>query len=238
MARRLLNSTHMRPSPLTSILLPFRTTLCMAALALTLAPACSADMQGVDEDRADKSDSVDEGADAGSGEQFDLPGTESSSWSCDGTAGTSYPDDGVLFVTSFGCWTDSNGGTHGDGDDNCIPWCQNNADEHGTADEYDELCGGMSGPECERSVNWYVADADRYGCMTRLRVTNPDNGKAAVVVVLDRGPSCFVEERVDHWVLDLSTPASLHLFGEQKSATERGDVIVEVVPSSTPLGPV
>ncbi len=160
-----------------------------------------------------------------------------SGWSCSGTAGETPNPQGVYYVTSFGCWIDEDGDPRGDGDDNCVPWCQSNAYRDGTQDEYDEMCGGMSGAQCERSVGWYTADADRFGCMTRLRVTNPDNGRAAIVVVLDRGPSCTIERRVDFWALDLSYPASLYLFGEAKSVTERGDVEVEVVSMDTPLGP-
>ena len=85
-------------------------------------------------------------------------------------------------------------------------------------------------------MGWYAAGADRFGCGAKLRVTNVSNGKSAVVAVLDRGPACWVEDRVDHWVLDLSMPASLHLFGEQKAVTERGEVTVEEVADSTPLG--
>jgi len=177
-------------------------------------------------------DPISAGPDAGEERHYTNTG-----WSCSGTAGTSPNPQGVYYVTSFGCWIDSNGNPRGDGDDNCVPWCQSNAYRFGTQNEYAEMCGGMSGAACERSVGWYSADADRYGCMTRLRVTNPDNGRAAVVVVLDRGPSCSIERRVDFWALDLSYPASYYLFGEPKSVTERGDVIVEEVPMDTPLGP-
>ena len=45
----------------------------------------------------------------------------------------------------------------------------------------------MTGPECERMHNWYVADADRFGCGTKLKLTNPVDGKSAVVIVIDRG---------------------------------------------------
>lgn len=159
-------------------------------------------------------------------------------WSCDGTTGATPSPDGSYYVTSFGCWTDQDGEAHADDGDNCLPWCSAGAAEHGTAGEYDALCGGMSGRDCEESVNWYAAGADRFGCMTRLQVTNPRTGDAAVVVVLDRGPHCRIEDQVDHWVLDLSTPASNYLFGGPTAATERAEVQVEIVPSSTPLGPV
>jgi rare lipoprotein A len=63
---------------------------------------------------------------------------------------------------------------------------------------------------------------------TRLRVTNPTNGKAVVVRVTDRGP--FRNQRI----LDLSEvaakPLNIVCCG---SAT----VIAEVVPATTPLGP-
>ncbi len=223
----------------------FLPCLLLFTLQLGIASSCSTDLDSDNSDSENSPDRLDATSspdvDAGPAPDdggFDLPGTENDVWSCEGTAGSTYPSDGVYYVTSFGCWTDSNGLDHGDGGDNCIPWCQSNAALHGTQAAYDELCDGASGPECERAVNWYAANADRYGCMTRLRVTNPDNGKSAVVVVLDRGPSCTIEEKVDFWVLDLSTPASLYLFGEEKSATEKGDVIVEVVDPSTPLGAV
>jgi rare lipoprotein A (peptidoglycan hydrolase) len=95
----------------------------------------------------------------------------------------------------------------------------------------------MSGPDCERHVNWYTAGADRFGCGAKLKVVNPSNGKSAVVAVLDRGPACWVEDKVDHWV-DLSYPASYHLFGEPKAATEKGLVVVEEVGNATPVGPL
>ncbi len=117
-------------------------------------------------------------------------------------------------------------------DFNCEPACQ-----YTGGAEWDALCGGFSGPACERAVNWYAADADRFGCATRLRVTNPNNGRTAVVAVIDRGPSCSVESRVDYWVLDLSVPAALYLYGEEPGPTERKNVQIEVVSFSTPLGP-
>lgn len=160
--------------------------------------------------------------------------TEEIEWSCEGVAGSEANPTGSYYITSFGCWIDEDGDLRGDGGDNCVPWCQSFADP----DDYEELCPGMSGAECERSVAWYTADADRYGCLTRLRVTNPETKDAAVVVVLDRGPSCKIERRVEHWVLDLSYPASNYLFGGPASATERVEAIVEVVPPDTPLGPV
>jgi hypothetical protein len=165
-------------------------------------------------------------------------GKTENSWSCGGTAGTYKNAAGKYYVTSFGCWVDSSGTAHSDSGDNCIPWCLGNASSQGRKAQYDALCAGMSGPDCERHVNWYTAGADRFGCGAKLKVKNPANGKAAVVAVLDRGPACWVEDKVDHWVLDLSYPASYHLFGEPKAATEKGLVVIEEVADSTPVGPL
>ncbi len=153
-------------------------------------------------------------------------------WTCNGTTGKHVPADGSFYTTSFGCWTDEHGNDRGDGSDNCLPWCKG-----GDPAGYAEACGGLSGPECERQIRWYAADADRFGCFGRIRATNPDNGKSVVLLVLDKGPACWVEDKVDHWVLDVSYPASLYLFGEPTSVNERADVIVEPVSADTPLGP-
>jgi hypothetical protein len=148
-------------------------------------------------------------------------------WSCSGLTGSSTNASGGYFTTSFGCWVDSSGVPHGDAGDNCLPACPLSSIG----------CTGMSGPACERFLNWYVADSDRFGCGTKLEVTNPENGESAVVIVIDRGPNCSIENLVDHWVLDMSYRVSYHLFGGPTSATERADVQVVVVDPSTPLGP-
>lgn len=155
------------------------------------------------------------------------PLTSDGAWSCGGLTGTSTNADRVYYTTSFGCWTDEDGDPRGDASDNCLPACSLSSID----------CANMTGPECERELNWYAADSDRFGCGTHIAVTNPDNGKTAVLKVIDRGPNCSIENQVDHWVLDMSYPASYYLFGEPTSASERADVIVEVVPSDTPIGP-
>ncbi len=157
-----------------------------------------------------------------------LPGTESPDWSCDGLTSSSRNSAGTYYVTAFGCWVDAAGNDHTDGDDNCIPSCPRAAIG----------CSGLSGPECERATNWYFADADRFGCGTRVKITNGANGKAAIIQSIDRGPNCRIEQKVDFWVLDISYPASKYLFGGPMSATDQGAVQVEVVDPSTPLGPI
>jgi len=165
-------------------------------------------------------------------------GTPETSWTCGGTAGTHPSASGSYYVSNFGCWVDSSGTAHSDPGDNCIPWCMYGAAGQGRSTEWNALCGGMSGPDCERSVNWYSADADRFGCGARIRVTNVKTGQAAVVAVIDRGPACWVESKVSHWGLDLSYPAIKYLFGGQMGIPDKGEVNVVEVPTSTPLGPV
>jgi hypothetical protein len=153
------------------------------------------------------------------------------SWSCSGSYGTAKAENGDYYATCFGCWKDQNGGIHTDPGDNCIPACLDKAKSSG-------LCAGMSGPDCEESVNWYTADGARFGCLARMRVTYPKNGKKIVVTALDYGPSCSVEQSVSHAVLDLSGRACQYLFGGEVGPSEKVLVHVVEVAATTPLGPI
>jgi hypothetical protein len=151
-------------------------------------------------------------------------------WSCNGLTSSKKPTDGRYYITSFGCWTDRYGNDRGDGADNCHPSCEAEARD---------LCGnGVGWDDCERKIRWFTADADRFGCGAKLKVTNPTNGKSVIVAAIDRGPNCSVEKKVQHAVLDLSYEASIYLYGEEKSAKEKAAVVVESVGASTTLGPV
>jgi D-alanyl-D-alanine carboxypeptidase len=152
-------------------------------------------------------------------------------WSCGGTWGTTKAANGDYYTTAFGCWKDANGTSHQDAGDNCIPACLSQAKSSG-------LCAGMTGPQCEESVNWYAADAGRFGCLARLRVTNPANGKSVVVVALDYGPNCSIEKQVSHAAIDMSSPANQYLFGSDQGIVDKAKVHVVEVAASTPLGPV
>lgn len=156
--------------------------------------------------------------------------TSASNWSCTGSYGTKKVTDGDYYATNFGCYTEG-GVEHDDPYDNCIPACLSKAQQSG-------LCAGLSGPDCEKSVNWYAADAARFGCMARLRVENPKNGKKVVVVALDYGPACWVEKNAGGAVVDLSVPAVKYLFGEEKGWADKAEVHVVEVDAATPLGPV
>lgn len=155
----------------------------------------------------------------------------STSFSCSGSWGTKKAQNGDYYVTAFGCWVDENGVSHSDPGDNCIPACLAQAQQAG-------LCAGLSGPSCEKKLSWFAADAGRFGCLARLRVTNPKNGKSVVVVSIDLGPSCSIEKSVSHAVLDLSYPANEYLFGGPMGAVDKAKVHVVEVDPSTPLGPV
>jgi hypothetical protein len=166
------------------------------------------------------------------------PGTEAScltstsTQSCTASWGTTKSTSGDYFVTAFGCWVDSGGVVHTDSGDNCIPTCLSQARSSGLCQASD------TGPQCEERVTWYTADAARFGCLARLRITNPVNGKSVIAVALDYGPSCTVENGVSFPVLDASGRVDRLLFGSDQGSTDRSLVHVVEVDSSTPLGPV
>ncbi len=159
------------------------------------------------------------------------PQPQGEPWSCDGTTGTTPVDTGEYVATSFGCSVLEDGTVINDPGDNCIPACLSQLKSSGVCSS------GSSGPTCEKQINWYAADRDRFGCGTKLRVTEPSSGKSAIVMVIDAGPACWVEETVDMGVVDLSYRATEHLFGGQVGVSEKQMVKVEVVSADTPLGP-
>lgn len=153
-------------------------------------------------------------------------------WSCPGSYGTTKARDGDYYITAFGCWKDAAGVSHGDGQDNCIPSCLAQAKSAG-------LClPGDTGKQCEERVTWYTADAARFGCLARLKVTNPKTGKSVIAVALDYGPSCpAVENKVSKAVLDASGRVDRQLFGSDQGVYDRALVHVVEVDAKTPLGP-
>jgi hypothetical protein len=154
-----------------------------------------------------------------------------SNWSCTGSYGTTAVDDGNYYLTEFGCWVDD-AGTHTDPDDNCIPACLAKAQAAGLCDQ------AGSGPTCEEKLSWYTADGARFGCLQRLRVTNPANGKAVIAIALDYGPGCTGENDVQHAVLDASGLVNDYLFGSAQGRSDMALVHVVEVDDTTPLGPV
>jgi len=151
-------------------------------------------------------------------------------FSCTGSYGTVPVNDGNYYLTEFGCYVDD-AGVHTDPDDNCIPACISQAIQAG-------LCpAGSTGPQCEEAVDWYTADGARFGCLARLRVTNPANGKSLVAVALDFGPGCSGENKVSHAVLDASGRVDDYLFGGPEGSSDMALVHVVQVADTTPLGP-
>ena len=152
-------------------------------------------------------------------------------WSCPGSYGKTKAADGDYYLTSFGCWTDASGVVHTDPGDNCIPGCLSKARSAGICSPSDD------GPTCEEHVNWYVADSGRFGCLARVRVTNPASGKSVIALVLDAGPACWVEAKVSHAALDASPPVNKYLFGGDRGITDKALVHVVEVDPATSLGP-
>lgn len=159
------------------------------------------------------------------GADFIVPG------SCDGPSGntsTEVPRNGMFATSWFGCYFDDNGDIVQDASDNCEFACGDQG-----------LCPGQDGPNCEANLQWFAADADRFGCGGRIRVTNCENGNSVVLVTLDRGPNCAVEMDCGAPVLDMSHDAMVYLFeGAIYGGCDLQAVVVEPVDESTELGPV
>lgn len=151
---------------------------------------------------------------------------------CDGPSGntsTEVPANGLFSTSWFGCYYDDGGDIVQDPSDNCEFACG----PQGLCDD------GLDGPTCEAELKWFAADADRFGCGGRVRVTNCTNGNQVVLVTLDRGPNCGVEMDCETPVLDMSHDAMVYLFdGGIFGGCDHEVVVVEQVDDATPLGPV
>ncbi len=150
---------------------------------------------------------------------------------CAGSYGKAKAADGNYFITAFGCWLDDAGAPHTDPADNCIPTCLAQAKAAGLCDP------NGTGKDCEEKITWFTADAARFGCLARLKVTDPKSGKAVVALALDYGPSCSVENGVGRAVLDTSGRIDRYLFGADQGATDKTLVHVVEVDDSYALGP-
>jgi hypothetical protein len=130
-------------------------------------------------------------------------------FNCTGALASNIPADGGFFLTAFGGPSDAS--TRG----------------RRTA--------------CGQSVDrlwWYATSSKRWPCGTKLRVTNPQNGKCAVVQVADAGPALCVEQAAGGPVLDATPLLARHLFGVDGAGwSERRRIHVQTVASSTPAGP-
>jgi hypothetical protein len=148
---------------------------------------------------------------------------------CSGTFNTQPSPTGSYYATDFGCSSDPEFTDPGDACGSAA--CISSAFSQG-------LCSsGESNADCQRAVNWYSIGGASYGCGARLRVENPANGKSVIVLVLDNGPSCTVENEAGYWVLDVSYPTIMYLFGSEEGYSDHALINVSVVSSGTPLGP-
>jgi len=151
---------------------------------------------------------------------------------CDSSSGNTtseIPSNNIYSTSWFGCYRKTDGTIYKDPYDNCEFACGDRG-----------LCASsLTGPECEAELKWFAADADRYGCGGRIRVTNCKNRKQVVLVTLDRGPNCKTVEKADGApVLDMSQPAMVYLFdGKTYGGSDKQRVVVERVAGTTALGP-
>src|SRR5580704_1881945 len=146
---------------------------------------------------------------------------------CSGSFNTQPSPSGAYYATDFGCSSN--------------PYFTDPGDQCGSAaciqSAYDEgVCSSsQSNADCQRAVNWYSVGGASYGCGARLQVTNPANGNSVVVMVLDNGPNCSVENDANFWVLDVSYPTIMYLIGSEEGWADHAEINAVVVDSSTPL---
>jgi hypothetical protein len=83
----------------------------------------------------------------------------------------------------------------------------------------------------------YIADAWRFGCRAKVRVTNPRTGRWCVAQVADVGPNVCVEQAAGRPIIDASPVITRELFGRSSAGwSDRIVVHAEMVPTATPLG--
>lgn len=105
----------------------------------------------------------------------------------------------------------------------------------GGSDTQGVACHGMPSAD---GTWYYLADKDRFGCGTKVRITNPANQRAVVAQVIDVGPNVCVEQAGGMPVIDASPLVSQYLFDSGSSGwADRRVVLADVVDPSTPLGP-
>jgi hypothetical protein len=87
-------------------------------------------------------------------------------------------------------------------------------------------------------VEYFVANMDQYGCGSKLKLTDPKTGKAANVVVIDRGPYCGVYHGHDMQIngapmrIDISNAASNYLGSPDILKVEK------LLDNNAPIGPL
>ncbi len=103
----------------------------------------------------------------------------------------------------------------------------------GGSDAQNVACGGQ-----RADGSWYyIADSQRFGCGTHVRITNPITGASCVAASVDYGPNVCIEQAAGMPVIDASPLVLQHLFGVNSSGWEDGRVVTaEPVDATVPLG--
>ena len=93
-------------------------------------------------------------------------------------------------------------------------------------------CGGTA------DGRWmYIADSWRFGCRSRVKITNPRTGRWCVAQVADVGPNICVEQAARKPIIDASPVIARELYGIGSAGwSDRVLVRAELVASGTPLG--
>ncbi len=99
--------------------------------------------------------------------------------------------------------------------------------------------GAMSCGQRTNHGSWYyAASRQRFGCGSRIRITNPQNGRCVVAETDDYGPDVCVENAAGRPIIDASPLVGQHLFGTRSAGwSDRFAIEVEQVSDSTPIGP-
>ncbi len=83
----------------------------------------------------------------------------------------------------------------------------------------------------------YIADSWRFGCRSRVKITNPRTGRWCVTQVADVGPNICVERAARKPIIDASPVVTRELFGIGSAGwSDRVVVRAERVDASTPVG--
>jgi hypothetical protein len=169
------------------------------------------------------------------GQKSTPPGDPAPGFSCTGGWGIKPMSDNYYYATSFGCSK-----IYGvDKGDNCLPACPSSNIPECDPKTNPNITTKLTGRACEEEVKWYAADEDRFGCNSEIKITNTKTGTAVVVRVIDRGPSCSVENTAKRGAVDMSKDAANALFGAPGAGiVDRKNIQVEPVPNTTPLGPI
>lgn len=78
--------------------------------------------------------------------------------------------------------------------------------------------GGLTACQNQADGTWpYIAGKARWGCGTRILVTNPGNGRSCVTEVADCGPNRCVEQAAKKPVIDASPTVSLYLLNQSQA---------------------